>query len=96
MIQTFEVENIRCGGCANTITKVLQEAGFKEVIVDLSCEPRKVTVEAVNEAQLAQFSTILRKLGYPLADIDNGLIDSTVLKAKSFVSCAVGKFGSDN
>jgi hypothetical protein len=50
----------------------------------------------VNEAQLAQFSTILRKLGYPLVDIDNGLIEGTVLKAKSFVSCAIGKFGSEN
>lgn len=96
MIQTFEVANVRCGGCANTITKVLQEAGFTGVSVDLSCEPRKVTVEAADEAQLAQFSTILRKLGYPLADIDNGLIEDTVLKAKSFVSCAVGKFGSEN
>jgi len=96
MIYTFEVANVRCGGCANTITKALQEAGFQEISVDLSCEPRKVTVDAVNEAQLAQFSTILRNLGYPLADIDNGLIESTVLKAKSFVSCAVGKFGSEN
>jgi len=96
MIQTFEVANVRCSGCSNTITKELQEAGFTGVSVDLSCEPRKVTVEAIDEAQLAQFSTILRKLGYPLADIDNGLIEDTVLKAKSFVSCAVGKFGSEN
>lgn len=96
MIQTFEVDNVRCGGCANTITKALHEAGFQGINVDLSCEPRKVTVEAVDEAQLAQFSTILRKLGYPLTDIENGLIEDTVLKAKSFVSCAVGKFGSEN
>jgi copper chaperone CopZ len=96
MIQTFEVDNVRCGGCANTITKALQEAGFKGISIDLSCEPRKVTVEALNEAQLAQFTTILRKLGYPLTDMDNGLIEGTVLKAKSFVSCAVGKFGSEN
>ncbi len=77
MIHTFEVANVRCGGCANTITKALQEAGFNEISVDLSCEPRKVTVEAVDEAQLAQFSTILRKLGYPLANEDNGLIEDT-------------------
>jgi copper chaperone len=96
MIHTFEVANVRCGGCANTITKALQEAGFQEINVDLSCEPRKVTVEAVNEAHLAQFTTILRKLGYPLSDIDYGLIEGTVLKTKSFVSCAVGKFGSEN
>lgn len=91
MIQTFEVANIRCGGCANTITKALKEAKFNEISIDLSCEPRKVTVEIIDEAQLAQFRTILRSLGYPLSDIDSGLIEGTVLKAKSFVSCAIGK-----
>lgn len=96
MIQTFEVANVRCGGCANTITKALLEAGFQEISIDLSCEPRKVTVEAVNEAQLAQFSTILRKLGYPLANEAIGKIDSAGLQFKSFVSCAVGKFNSVN
>lgn len=92
MIQTFEVANIRCGGCANTITKALQKLGFKEIIVDLSCEPRKVTVDAVDEAQVAHFITTLRKLGYPLANEAISKIDSTGLIAKSFVSCAIGKF----
>ncbi|MDD2830125.1 MAG: heavy metal-associated domain-containing protein [Sulfuricurvum sp.] len=92
MIQTFEVANVRCGGCANTITKALQEAGFTGVNVDLTCEPRKVTVEAVDEAQLAHFKEILRKLGYPLSTEENG----AGLKVKSFVSCAVGKFTTLN
>lgn len=91
MIQTFEVANIRCGGCANTITKALKDAGFEEVNVDLSCEPRKVTALISDEAQLAQFKAELRKLGYPLCDVENGLAESAVLKAKSFVSCAIGK-----
>lgn len=92
MIQTFEVANIRCGGCANTITKALQDLGFKEIFVDLSCEPRKVTVETVDEAQIAHFITTLRKLGYPLANDAIKKIDSTGLRVKSFVSCAIGKF----
>ncbi len=91
MIQTFEVANVRCSGCANTITKALQEEGFTEVTVNLSCEPRKVTVEAVDEAQLAQVKAILRKLGYPLVDEENGAFDNATLKLKSFVSCAIGK-----
>jgi copper chaperone len=91
MKQTFEVANIRCGGCANTITKALQEAGFAEVEVDLSCEPRKVTAEIADEAQLAHFKAILRSLGYPLATDERGFGEDTVLKAKSFVSCAIGK-----
>lgn len=91
MIQTFEVANIRCGGCANTITKALKESDFVEVSVDLSCEPRKVTALIADEAQLAQFKAILRKLGYPLIGEEVGEFDGAALKLKSFVSCAIGK-----
>lgn len=91
MITVFEVANVRCGGCANTITKALNEAGFNEVSVDLSCEPRKVTVEIADDAQLAQFKAILRTLGYPLASDERGFGEDTLLKAKSIVSCALGK-----
>lgn len=96
MTAIFEVANIRCGGCANTIMKALKEAGFEEVSVDLSCEPRKVTVDIADEAQLAQFKAVLRKLGYPLASDEEGSIDNAALKLKSFISCAVGKFTTDN
>jgi len=91
MIQTFEVANVRCSGCTNTITKELQKFGFYEVNVDLSCEPRKVTVDAADEAQLAQIKAILRNLGYPLITEENNGLDTAALKVKSFVSCAIGK-----
>lgn len=91
MIQTFEVANIRCGGCANTITKALKDAGFEEVNVDLSCEPRKVTAPIADEVQLAHFKATLRSLGYPLTTDERGFAEDTMLKAKSFVSCAFGK-----
>ena len=96
MKKTFEVNNVRCGGCANTITKALEEEGFSDVSVDLSCEPRKVTLEIADEARVAQVKKVLRKLGYPLSNEDIGFFDSTNLKAKSFVSCAVGKFSNTN
>jgi copper chaperone CopZ len=95
MIHVLEVANIRCGGCANTITKELQESGFANVSVDLSCEPRKVTVDIVDEDQLALVKAILRKLGYPLNSEENTTLDSATLKVKSFVSCAVGKFSNE-
>ncbi|MBV5320757.1 MAG: heavy-metal-associated domain-containing protein [Sulfuricurvum sp.] len=91
----FEVANIRCGGCANTITKALKEAGFQEISVDLTCEPRKVTVDLLDDAQSAQVKAILRSLGYPLTGDEEGAIDNATLKLKSFVSCAVGKFSTD-
>ena len=92
MLETLEVNNIRCEGCANTITKALKEEGFTSIKVDLSCEPRKVTVDTKDEASSAHFRAILRKLGYPLFDEEVGFSSSATLKAKSFVSCAVGKF----
>lgn len=92
MRKTFEVQNIRCGGCANTIKDALEKAGFEEVDVDLACEPRKVTVTFANEALEAQVIATLRKLGYPLVGEEVGVWGATSLKAKSFVSCAVGKF----
>ncbi len=96
MLETIEVANVRCGGCAATITKALEEKGFTEVSVDLECEPRKVTANVPDEAQSAHFKTVLRKLGYPLYDEETSIIDSASLKAKSFVSCSVGKFSVNN
>ena len=96
MLETIEVANVRCSGCAATITKALKEEGFTDISVDLSCEPRKVTVDVADEARSAQFKAVLRKLGYPLYNKESSLIESAGLKAKSFVSCAVGKFVVNN
>ena len=96
MLKTVEVNNIKCSGCANNIIKTLEKEGFKDVKVDLSCEPRKVTVTIKNEVQAAQFRVILRKLGYPFSDEEISFSKATAYKAKSFVSCAVGKFTIEN
>lgn len=96
MLKTVEVNNIRCEGCANTITKALAKEGFTSINIDLSCEPRKVTVDLQNEASVAHFRMILRKLGYPFSDEEVGFSDSATLKVKSFVSCAVGKFNIED
>jgi copper chaperone len=94
MTKTVEVSNVRCEGCANTIKKALKEEGFNNIVVDLSCEPRTVTADIMDEASLAQLRTTLRKLGYPFYDEEINFGESTKLKAKSFVSCAVGKFNT--
>lgn len=95
MIQTFEVANISCGGCANTIRTALDIEGFTSVRVDLLSDPRKVTADIQDDEQLELFKTVLRKHGYPLVDEKINFVNSAGLKAKSFVSCAVGKLQTD-
>lgn len=92
MLKTVEVNNIRCEGCVNTIKKALKKEGFENTEVDLSCEPRKVTINVENEVSEAHAVAILRKLGYPLSNREVGFGDLATFKAKSFISCAVGKF----
>jgi copper chaperone CopZ len=92
MIKTVQVDNIKCQGCANTIKTTLEKEGFKDVSIDLSCEPREISFGLKNEAQVAHMRTVLRNLGYSFSDEKSGFVESTKLKAKSFVSCAIGKF----
>jgi len=94
MLETFEVANIRCGGCATTIRTALDIEGFKSVKVDLLFDPRRVSAEIENGERLELFKKVLRDHGYPLCDEKIDFIDSASLKAKSFVSCAIGKFNT--
>jgi len=89
MLQTFQVENVKCGGCASTLKSKLQEP-FGAVEVDLETMPREITLE-IEETQLQELRTLLRSLGYPMSDEKLNLFETGTTKAKSFVSCAVGK-----
>lgn len=91
MRKSFEVLNIRCEGCANSIKKALSPH-FEYIEVDLSKEPRIVTVELKTDEDQEKFKEILIGLGYPLVDDDLSNMDKISLKTKSFISCAVGKF----
>lgn len=88
--QTFQVQNVKCGGCANTLQKALKEE-FGEVEVNLETMPREITLE-VSEDNIAKLKEKLRKLGYPLSQDELSTIENIGAKAKSFVSCAIGKF----
>lgn len=89
MQQTFEVLNVKCGGCANTLIKSLAD-DFGEVNVDLECEPRKITLN-IEEYQIEKLKLILRDLGYPLTTDELSTMQTFTTSAKSFVSCAIGK-----
>lgn len=92
MKQTFEVINVKCGGCANTLKTSLKKE-FGEVEVNLNTEPRQITLD-IEENALPALRKKLKSLGYPMSDEDLSTIESFSTTAKSFVSCAVGKIGS--
>lgn len=89
MKQTFAVENVKCGGCANTLKKKLLDR-FGEVEVNLEVTPREIALD-INNEQLEELKILLRTLGYPMSSDELGMFDELATKAKSFVSCAIGK-----
>lgn len=87
---TIEVDNLKCGGCANTIRKSLADMdGVSGVEVDADIKTVTFTgAGALKDAVLAK----LKSLGYPEKGTTHGL-ESGVATAKSFVSCAIGRMG---
>lgn len=89
MQKTFQVSNVKCGGCATTLKEKLFEK-FGEIDVDLDKQPREITLD-IEEEQIEALGKELKKLGYPFTSDVMGFAESTSVKAKSFVSCAIGK-----
>jgi copper chaperone len=85
---TLRVENIKCGGCANTIRKRLMEIDGVSA-VGVNVEEGMVEVEAI-ESLRQQLADTLAASGYPESGSVEGL-SSVKAKAVSFVSCAVGR-----
>ena len=91
MAYKISVENIKCGGCALTITSKLNEmASIDSCQVDI--ENGVITVDG-DESGKPEVAQLLLKLGYPETGTAEGL-KAAAAKAKSFVSCAVGKMSS--
>ena len=89
MENTFQVSNVKCGGCASTLRKALEE-DFGEVRVELRVDPREITLD-IDENKLPLLREKLKSIGYPMVDEDLDTIEQITTKAKSFVSCAIGK-----
>lgn len=83
------IQNLKCGGCANTITKKLNALGdVSEVFVEI--EDNSVTFEYSEEHTLDVVKKALADIGYP----EDGEANNLASKAKSYVSCAFGKISS--
>lgn len=89
----ISVENIKCGGCAGTITKKLSAIdGVKTMAVDI--EAGIVKIEGAEGLQATLVSTLL-KLGYPESGTAEGMAAAKA-KARAFVSCAVGRLNNND
>ncbi len=85
------VENIKCGGCVSTINSKLLALELVDT-VDINIEDGMVNIGG-DEAGKTEVAALLLKLGYPETGTTEGL-KAVKAKAKSFVSCAVGKINS--
>ena len=85
--ETFLIDNLKCGGCVKSIKNAISE--IKGVnAVEVSLEDARVEIEFdENETTRLVLAEKLKSLGYP----ENGT-GNILDKAKSYVSCAVGKF----
>lgn len=83
MEQQIAVENIKCGGCMNSIqTALLKLNGIENVMIDKATE----TITITGTVERALVLEKLNDLGYPEKG-DNSLLK----KAKSYVNCAIGR-----
>ena len=81
MQKAIIVQNLKCGGCVKNITSRIGEIDLATAAVSFTSESAEGVLK-VKET--------LKTLGYPPIDDSNNLIS----KAKSFVSCAMGKISS--
>lgn len=89
MKNSITVQNLKCDGCANTITNNLSKfENISEVQVDV--ESSTISFESADTEEISKVKEKLKSLGYPSVDDANSLTS----KAKSFVSCATGKMNS--
>jgi copper chaperone len=88
MQHNLAIENVKCGGCAHTITsRISSIEGVRDVYVDVA--QGQIQFEA-DESKVESVIKELLRLGYPLQGSLEG-ISSIGAKAKSLVSCAIGK-----
>lgn len=89
-MKTVQVENLKCGGCASTIKKgLISLDGIDSV--DIEIESSEITIPSENEEVIASAIKKLSSMGYPQV----GDLNSVLKKAKSYVSCAVGKMNQE-
>lgn len=83
------LQNLKCEGCASTILKTaVSIEGISNPKINSS--KSLLTVDFMSHNALMKLYLKLASIGYPVEGETNTIID----KAKSYVSCALGKFSS--
>ncbi len=89
MRTTITIQNLKCDGCKHTLqTKVSKILGISNVLVDVA--ESSISFDYDAPSVLEKLKTELSALGYPIIGDSNTVFS----KAKSYVSCAVGKMTS--
>ncbi len=79
------VENIKCGGCANSIKKGLEKIN-EQVKISVDIEEGKVSLESKGQIPVDTYVKALHNMGYPVPGEGNML-----KTAQSYVSCMIGR-----
>ena len=87
MESTIYIQNLKCGGCATTISKNISTIESVEN-VSINVENNSISLSHQPDF-LEKIKQTLKKIGYPEQGEDNNIMD----KAKSYMSGAVGKMG---
>ncbi|HRH35817.1 MAG TPA: heavy-metal-associated domain-containing protein [Catalimonadaceae bacterium] len=93
MKTSFEIDNLKCSGCAGTITKALNSfSGLSNPHVDLETET--ISFEYPEGFAIQPVKDKLEGLGYPEKGSLTGL-KKMGANAMSYVSCAIGKMTTE-
>ncbi|MFY0645141.1 MAG: heavy-metal-associated domain-containing protein [Bacteroidia bacterium] len=87
--EVIHIANLKCSGCAATITDRLNKIGDVQVL-NVNEDEGAVTVDYENDSTRKLIIDKLHSLGYPEATEENGLL----LQAKSYASCMIGRIKS--
>ena len=86
MTTIIKIQNLKCGGCANTIIKKISD--IENVTnVNVNVIESTVTFDSLSQHEITLVRHKMAVLGYPAEGENN----SVVSKAKSYFSCASGK-----
>jgi len=85
----IEIQNLKCGGCENTVRNKLEK--LKHITnVKVDAMTASVSFDYKEEKDIITIKKNLNKLGYPIAGHKNEFLTKT----KSYVSCALGRLSN--